>query len=419
MQIFTLCKETLIRIECKLGISVFLSLFWLGLILVTNTRVMKHHKLLIAAMLLFTPIVIFAQPASYFMVDAEGWTAKCECATDPTSAWAAVAGSPGGAFTATDNTKNFYWYYNSPAAFNINLSPYYNGCLQFDERSNANAADVIVNIEDVMIQKLDGTRIVYDTPYNPGPTFTHYNIALVETGWKYTSLAGAAVTYVDFIDYLTNCSLIKIRGDYTQPKSETVWIDNVIICGPILLPIELANFTASLQNNSVAELQWETYSEQNSSYFEIEKSVDNAGEFIPIGTVKAAGTSTELNSYIFEDENWNSDSYYRLKIVDNDGTLSYSEIVVVTGHSTTSANVQLYPNPAHNTLIITNSFPGFSYNTIKIVDAYGRTVKLITNIDASITNGYPIDVSDLITGIYFITLNNEIETHALSFQVSH
>jgi len=267
-----------------------------------------------------------------------------------------------------------------------------------------------------MIEKSDGTKIVYNTPLNPDIlSWTTYNVPLIETGWKYTNLAGGAVSYTDFMDYLTNIHVIKIRGDYSSDKFETTWMDNVRIITS-LLPIELGEFGGVLQFNATAVINWETITEQNVSHFGIQKSTDGGRTFETIGKVNAVGNSTESNLYTFFDEACYGETYYRLLVVDANNSSSFSKVIVVSGTEISSSDIQLFPNPASSQIVINNTNTAFAFETIIIVDAYGRTVK---SIDATGTDNYTIDLSSLAEGFYFATLKNKSTAYSVPFQVIH
>ena len=94
------------------------------------------------------------------------------------------------------------------------------------------------------------------------------------------------------------------------------------------LPVQLMEFSARPVKNTV-ELQWKTASEQNSRGFDIEKSA-NGKQFASIGFVSSNGNSTTVKSYQFTDQYpWDNENYYRLRQVDIDGKVSYSEVVLV------------------------------------------------------------------------------------------
>jgi hypothetical protein len=92
-------------------------------------------------------------------------------------------------------------------------------------------------------------------------------------------------------------------------------------------PVNLVSFTAR-EKNTRAALEWITASEQNSSYFSIEKATD-AVYFTDIGSVNARGNSSNQITYGFEDNRFNETSYYRLKMVDIDGSIKYSAIIML------------------------------------------------------------------------------------------
>ncbi|HEY4150610.1 MAG TPA: T9SS type A sorting domain-containing protein, partial [Chitinophagaceae bacterium] len=93
------------------------------------------------------------------------------------------------------------------------------------------------------------------------------------------------------------------------------------------LPITLLNFTGQLDNN-VIQLNWSTSSEQNSNYFEVQKSVDGTN-FYPLGRVSAAGTSTTQRNYGYTDRQVSEQNYYRLAMTDMDGKFVLSNVVLV------------------------------------------------------------------------------------------
>ncbi|MDZ7626650.1 MAG: hypothetical protein U5J96_19645 [Ignavibacteriaceae bacterium] len=92
-----------------------------------------------------------------------------------------------------------------------------------------------------------------------------------------------------------------------------------------VVPVELASFTASVNENAV-ELSWITATEVNNSGFNVERKTQNT-EWENIAFVEGHGTTTETQSYSFIDKDLSSGSYsYRLKQVDFDGTFMYHEL---------------------------------------------------------------------------------------------
>lgn len=75
-------------------------------------------------------------------------------------------------------------------------------------------------------------------------------------------------------------------------------------------------------------LNWSTKQEDATAQFIIERSTDGFN-YTAVGFVKAAGMSQEVNTYRFLDSEVKEKALYRLKLKDNDGTLSFSDAIVV------------------------------------------------------------------------------------------
>jgi hypothetical protein len=93
------------------------------------------------------------------------------------------------------------------------------------------------------------------------------------------------------------------------------------------LPVELLYFEAApYQQWNV--IKWSTDSEQNSSHFDLESSIDGEN-WRKITTIPSAGNSTEELKYSYIDYNLNSVTYYRLQQFDIDGkSKTYGPILV-------------------------------------------------------------------------------------------
>lgn len=117
------------------------------------------------------------------------------------------------------------------------------------------------------------------------------------------------------------------------------------------LPITLKSFTAKAAGSSVA-LNWETSSEINGDYFEVEKS-DNGQTYYSIGKINALGNTGIGKSYSFTDNKpsyYEKPIFYRLKLVDKDNSYKYSDVASVKLKATGLNIVKAYP-----TIINTNS----------------------------------------------------------------
>ncbi|MEM6830874.1 MAG: T9SS type A sorting domain-containing protein [Bacteroidota bacterium] len=140
------------------------------------------------------------------------------------------------------------------------------------------------------------------------------------------------------IEYYENTGGNRLSFSYTQ---------NSMLC-PDPLPVELTYFTASNESSGVT-LRWQTASELNNDFFEVQHSLTGTGEsFQTIGQVDGNGTTNEVHDYTYTAKpSVNGYHFYRLKQVDYDGTFEYSDIVVVVKNnlSTHQLSVNMYPNP--------------------------------------------------------------------------
>ncbi|SDG29102.1 Por secretion system C-terminal sorting domain-containing protein [Dyadobacter soli] len=115
------------------------------------------------------------------------------------------------------------------------------------------------------------------------------------------------------------------------------------------LPVTLIGFEVKKVEN-MALLSWQTSGEQNSDYFEVQQS-PNLKQWAALGKVSAAGESAERRDYSFRDPIRRSGmQYYRLKMVDSDGTYAYSMIRNI--EMETGGTISAFPNPVVDKLVI-------------------------------------------------------------------
>ena len=132
------------------------------------------------------------------------------------------------------------------------------------------------------------------------------------------------------------------------------------------LPVKLISFEAQKEENKIV-LNWVSASEINSDVFEIQK-LENSGEFKQIGKVKAAGNSNRNRFYTYNDfSNLNEfEIFYRLKMIDKDGSFEYSPIVSVQSDKQ-NIELNISPNPNKGTMLIEwKNQNGFSYELINL-----------------------------------------------------
>jgi Concanavalin A-like lectin/glucanases superfamily/Secretion system C-terminal sorting domain len=186
------------------------------------------------------------------------------------------------------------------------------------------------------------------------------------------------------------------------------------------LPIKLTNFAATLQQTKVS-LNWQTAQEQNSSYFEIERSTDGQN-FTTIQNIAAAGSSSVAKNYTYTDNLSSSllqskTLFYRLKMVDLDGTNAKSKIIPI--HLLQAAfSISLSPNPVKNVLQVQTSNISMGLTNFSIINASGKIVKQQEEL-LQPNQTVSIDLSNLPIGNYILKASNKTQTTSTAFVKSN
>ena len=201
-------------------------------------------------------------------------------------------------------------------------------------------SDNTPNLVEVTIRFVTGggdNLYTYDNVYTPA--------ASNFTGW-FNITGSQDVTAADDIESIT---ITLTAQNANQAGPIEAYFDDLGLTGDLTLPVTLVDFHALQQPDHTVALQWETAQEQNSKYTEVQRSA-NGKTYSGIGQVAAAGNSTLPKDYSFTDKSpLSGRGFYRLKMVDIDGSFKYSKILqVTTGVSGTA--IKVYSNPFHDQL---------------------------------------------------------------------
>jgi hypothetical protein len=174
------------------------------------------------------------------------------------------------------------------------------------------------------------------------------------------------------------------------------------------LPAEGLFLTANLGGESVT-LNWKTDSENNTAYFEIERSLDN-NNFSKVGSIiNAAGSSVTETRYSAVDHigalQGNSMIYYRVKLVDLDGKFKYSNIGTVR---LAGAGIKVWPNPFTDNLQVSITVAAATTLELKIIDMNGKLVRrTLMRIERGANQVSMDNVGRLAKGIYSLEITDQ------------
>lgn len=172
-----------------------------------------------------------------------------------------------------------------------------------------------------------------------------------------------------------------------------------------VLPIKLESFTATSRTNTV-NLDWKVSSEINISKYEVERS-NNGTEFKSISSLSARNSA---NYSSVDNSPLSGFNYYRLKITENDGRFSYSDVQKVKVDGKSLSINAVYPNPASDNITLSINNNSSTEAVIQIIDFNGR---IVSTRKVTIQDGLTVktfNVSDLTSGFYVLRIMTKDET---------
>ncbi len=195
------------------------------------------------------------------------------------------------------------------------------------------------------------------------------------------------------------------RGTF-ESTATLSFSENIVTLGSTevanALPVNLIKFEASI-NGSIADLYWETASELNNDYFEVQHSLDGL-EFTSVGRVNGKGTTNQKSAYYFEDRNLTKGiNYYRLRQTDFDGKVAYSKVVSVDYDGSTPLIAFLYPNPTTTQNINIELVNATAQDVqVRIFDMTGKVLVNSQINSENLESVISLKSSELKSGIYIV-----------------
>ncbi len=184
------------------------------------------------------------------------------------------------------------------------------------------------------------------------------------------------------------------------------------------LPIQLSYFNGSVTGQGMVDLHWGTLSETNNYGFEVEKSENSPASYqtVPNSFIPGHGTTLEPQHYAYTDVTATpGEWWYRLKQIDLDGTVHYTDGVQVNvltdvveqGLPASTSLLQNYPNPFNPSTTIKFALAQPGQTTLRIFDVLGKEVATLVN-EMKIGGQHSVEwtPTNLSSGLYYYRLES-------------
>lgn len=171
-----------------------------------------------------------------------------------------------------------------------------------------------------------------------------------------------------------------------------------------VLAVTGLSLTGKLTNQDV-NLSWTTLTELDADHFEVERSEDGR-TFEKIGEVGALGNSAITRNYSYNDKKVAAPIiYYRIKEMDKDGKISFSNTIII--HTTqTFKGLKIYPNPVSDYFNVEFDHLAGNYS-IQLINAEG---KMLLEKEAWVGDGIQkvfINNINCASGFYILRIINK------------
>lgn len=267
-----------------------------------------------------------------------------------------------------------------------------------------------------------GANFVPATPttYLQNTEYTVFSVPLLGTpntiDMELVSNSNQMPTYLNISDYLGNSLSCfdnngTVIGDaFYGPGFNIIAAapsvggdDHLLPLADVPIPVKFTSFTVEKKTDN-ALLTWNVENETAiTDHYEMERSI-NGRDFSTIHRMDArVNAGSTANNYSYTDLNLkglhSNVIYYRIKQVDKDGHLIFSQIrsVRLDGKG---FGVQVYPNPVKTTGMVNIELYENQKISLLLTDATGKEImhKIITGFSG--LNNYNLDMTNLAAGTY-------------------
>lgn len=192
-----------------------------------------------------------------------------------------------------------------------------------------------------------------------------------------------------------------LAGVLANPTVQNIGIGNVSFMTSVPLPLTLGSFDGMIARDGNVQLRWNTTEESGFDYFSVERS-EEGNNFREIGSVNGHGSP---HHYLFTDfQSWEGKGFYRLKMVNLDGSYMYSKTIMVNAGA---IGFSVYPTITSGRVNVLFRSDGQSKVLLEVKNLSGQTVFRESFMADAGNNNKSIELpSHLPPGQYFVGLEN-------------
>ncbi|WP_083852717.1 LamG-like jellyroll fold domain-containing protein [Pedobacter arcticus] len=319
--------------------------------------------------------------------------------------------SSGGAYGTTAVNNNQWHHVAIVVNPNDNTTKHYiDGVL--------NSTNTSANISNIASDFSNTENLLFGA-YNNSGTLTHFmkgeiddihiwSSALSQTdintdlGLNVGSLATKPNDLIAAYDFenITTASITDVTG-----KSNTG-----TLMGGAVLPLHFLSFTGKY--NAIGEtiaFNWQTTNEVNVKAISLERTNDGKN-YTTIYTTSPKGQA--LNNYNFTHQpngDLQNQAYYRVKIIDYNNSVIYSDNTLSFLAGQNSKEITLYPNPTTETVFVNTTLK--APITVSIYNSKGDFISSSIHM----SENFSVDVSTLANGVYLLKASNSVTSKYIKF----
>lgn len=198
---------------------------------------------------------------------------------------------------------------------------------------------------------------------------------MVSGQWEYTAVYPQFIAWQADSGHRYRTVVATTLSNLSNPNcsysNNTNTFLNIIDCG-IILNVNLKEFKGELVQNN-AGINWTLVSGNNIKHFELEKSYD--GTNFTQTAIVPFRYEGGISSYAFTDpEKTAGISFYRLRIVDQNGLFIYSPVITVSNKKI-GFEIRMLTNPVSSYLSLDYILPAEGRAHFRLLDMFGNLVK--------------------------------------------